>query len=196
MEVREPALAFGKQKLTVTEYLDLERSSAEKHEFYRGEVFAMSGAKMPHNHVVSNVHSALGALLKGSGCKPFGSDTRIHIPANTLFTYPDITIICGKEETLNNDEFNVINPTVIIEVLSGSTKNYDRGEKFMLYREIPSLREYVLIDSESMHIEAFHINTNGKWELTEIRNESDTLQFRSVPAAISMVDVYKDVQLA
>ena len=119
---------------------------------------------------------ALGNKLKGKRCKPYGSDQRIHIPSNTLFTYPDISIVCGEIITLNNDEYNVLNPTVIIEVLSKSTKNYDRGEKFKLYRDIPTLKEYILVDSESIHIEVFRLNENNHWELEEYNDANTLLQ--------------------
>ena len=156
MEVKEPAIAYGKQKISIDEYLEMENASSEKHEYYQGEIFAMSGAKVPHNIIATNLVVALTIKLKGKSCRPFNSDQRIHVEANTLFTYPDISIICGDIITQNNDDYNVLNPTVLIEVLSRSTKNYDRGEKFKLYRDIPTLREYVLVDSESIHFEIIY----------------------------------------
>ena len=157
MEINEPTVAYSKQKMSIQEYLEMENAADEKHEYYKGEIFAMSGAKMPHNRIASNLLIALGLKLKGKKCQPYGSDARIHIETNTLFTYPDISIICGEVITLNNDDYNVLNPIVIIEVLSKSTKNYDRGEKFKLYRDIVTLKEYILVDSESMHIEIFRL---------------------------------------
>src|SRR5262245_25786086 len=139
MEVREPIPVFGKKKISIEEYLEMEETSQEKHEYYRGEVFAMSGPKVQHNIIAGNVFGILVNKLKGKPCRPFSSDQRVHIEKNTLFTYPDISIICGEIKTLNDDEWNALNPTMLIEVLSPSTKNYDRGEKFMLYRDIASL---------------------------------------------------------
>ena len=155
MEVKEPAVAYNKEKISIEAYLEMENASLEKHEYYKGEIFAMSGAKVSHNTISGNLFVTLSNKLKGKKCKPYNSDQRIHIQSNTLFTYPDISIICGEIITLNNDEYNVLNPAVIIEVLSKSTKNYDRGEKFKLYRDITTLKEYILVDSESMHIEVF-----------------------------------------
>jgi len=129
MEVKELAIAYGKQKISIDEYLEMENASSEKHEYYQGEIFAISGAKVPHNIIATNLVVALTIKLKGKSCRPFNSDQRIHVEANTLFTYPDISIICGDIITRNNDDYNVLNPTVLIEVLSRSTKNYDRGEK-------------------------------------------------------------------
>ncbi len=136
MEVKEPAIAYSKQKISIEAYLEMENASPEKHEYYQGEVFAMSGAKLPHNTIAGNLFVALANRLKGKKCKPYNSDQRIHIESNTLFTYPDISIVCGEVLTLNDDEYNVLNPAVIVEVLSKSTRNYDRGEKFKLYRNI------------------------------------------------------------
>src|SRR5579875_3079165 len=110
----------------------------------------MSAAKLPHVTISKNVLIGLGLKLKGKSCQPYGNDLCIHIPSNTLFTYPDISIFCEEVKTLNDDEFNALNPSVLIEVLSPSTKSYDRGEKFKLYRDIPTLKEYILIDSSSI----------------------------------------------
>jgi Uma2 family endonuclease len=193
-ELREPAIAYGKQKFTIEEYLKMENAAAEKHEYYRGEIFAMSGAKMPHNTIGSNLMTTLGQVLKGKRCKPFGSDARIHIESNTLFTYPDISIICGEVITLNNDDYNGLNPTVIIEILSPSTKNYDRGEKFKLYRDIPTLKEYILVDSESIHIEVFRLNENNHWELEEYNHLEELLHIKAVNENILISEIYEGVK--
>src|SRR5262245_41100679 len=124
MEIREPAIAYSKEKISVEEYLEIENASTEKHEYYKGEIFAMSGTKVPHLIISKNLMIVLGTKLKGQRCQPYSSDVRIHIESNTLFTYPDISIICGEIITLNNDGYNVLNPTIIIEILSPSTKNY------------------------------------------------------------------------
>ena len=118
MEVNEPAVAYGNKKYTIEEYLEMENASLEKHEYYKGEIFTMSGAKMPYNIISKNTFGALFLKLRGKPCQPYGSDTRIHSIANTLFTYPDISIICGKVVTLNDDDYNVLNPSVLIEILS------------------------------------------------------------------------------
>ena len=178
MEVREPGVAYGKEKISIEEYLQMENTEVVKHEYYQGEIFPMSGAKVPHNIISGNIYAMLHARLKGKKCKPFNTDQRIHISSNTLFTYPDISVICGEVITLNNDDYNVLNPTVIIEVLSKSTKNYDRGEKFKLYRDIKTLKEYILVDSESIHIETFRLNENDHWELEEYGSLTDALSLK------------------
>lgn len=195
MELREPAVAYGKQKFTIEEYLAMEEAATEKHEYYKGEIFAMSGPKVPHNTISINMLVELGNKLKGKKCRPFSSNQRIHIEANTLFTYPDISIICGEPETLNNDNWNILNPAVIIEVLSPSTKNYDRGEKFKLYRDIPTLKEYILVDSGTIHIEIFRLNESNHWELEEYNAAEEMLYIKTINENIALADIYAGVKL-
>ena len=195
MEIKEPAIAYNQQKISIEEYLEMENAFLEKHEYYQGEIVAMAGPKMSHNVISGNIFVALSNKLRGKKCKPFNSDQRIHIPINTLFTYPDVSIICGEIIFLNNDEFNVLNPTVIIEVLSKSTKNYDRGEKFKLYRDIPALKEYILVDSESIHIEVFRLNEKNHWKLKEYDNANELLPIKAISENILISDIYEDVKL-
>lgn len=194
MDIREPAVAYGKRLFTIDEYLAIEEAALEKHEYYKGEIFAMSGPKIPHLTIAANLFTELGIRLKGKNCRPYNSDMRVHIKANTLFTYPDISIICGKPETLNNDNWNLLNPAVIIEILSPSTKNYDRGEKFKLYRDIPTLKEYILVDSESVHIEVFRLNESNRWELEEYRTQEEALYVRTINETIPLADIYTGVK--
>lgn len=191
MEVREAAIAYGKQSYSIDEYLELENDADYKSEYYKGEIFMMSGASGQHNVIVMNTLFALRKKLKGSPCMPFGSDLRIHIPKNTLFTYPDISIICGELESLNNDDMNFLNPSVIFEVSSSSTKKYDRVAKFELYRDIPTLKEYILIDTQKVHIEAWHINDAGKWELSEYKKPTEALLLPTLSVSIKVKDVYE-----
>ena len=106
MDVKEPLPAYSKDRYTIEEYLEMENAAAEKHEYYKGEIFAMSGAKLTHNMIVTNIFGNLYSKLKGKPCRPFGSDMRIHIPANTLFTYPDISVMCREIESRDNDDLN------------------------------------------------------------------------------------------
>jgi Uma2 family endonuclease len=195
MEIKEPAVAYNKEKVSIEEYLEMENVSVEKHEYYKGEIFAMSGARVPHNAITGNLFISLGQKLKGKKSKPYNSDQRIHFPSNTLFTYPDISIICGEIITLNNDNYNVLNPAVIIEVLSKSTKNYDRGEKFKLYRDIPALKEYILADSESIHIEVFRLNENNHWELEEYNSKEDLLDVKAIDENNLVSEIYEGVKI-
>lgn len=195
MEVREPAVTYGNKKHSITEYLEIESAATEKHEYYKGDIFAMSGSKGVHNEINSNLMTLLGSKLKGKNCKPYGSDLRVHITSNTLFTYPDISIICGEKISLNNDDYNFLNPAVIIEILSPSTKNYDRGEKFMLYRDIPTLKEYILVDSERIHIEVFRLNENNHWELEEYKSPEEQLLIKAINEKVSIAEIYDGVKM-
>jgi len=195
MEVREPAIDYGKRKYTIEEYLEMEMEALVKHEYFRGELFAMSGAKLQHNKIAGNLYAILHTRLKRKERRPYHSDQRIHIEANTLFTYPDISIVCGEEITLNNDDMNVLNPSVIIEILSPSTRNYDRGEKFKLYRDIPTLKEYILIDSETVHIETFRLNSIHRWELEEYNSPGEQLYIKTINEHFSISEIYDGVKM-
>ncbi|HRG48514.1 MAG TPA: Uma2 family endonuclease [Leptospiraceae bacterium] len=129
---------------TESEYLELERNADFKSEYYNGEIFAMAGASLIHNEIVANLISIFNQFLKDKPCDVYPSDLRLRVEKSGLYTYPDITIVCGKAELLDNQFDTLKNPTVLIEVLSDSTEKYDRGQKFSFYRKIPSLKEYSL----------------------------------------------------
>ena len=179
--------------ISASDYLEAERIATEKHEYYQGEIFAMSGVSLKHNIIFSNLFTAVGNKLKGKECRPFGSDLRIHIPKNTLYTYPDLSIICG-EPRLTDDEFDTAtNPTVIFELLSASTRNYDKGGKFTLYRDIDSLNEYILIDSEKIHVEKYIRHADNSWQLTEYKSFESAFEISSIGLLLSLSEVYRDV---
>lgn len=176
------------------EYLEMEIASAEKHEYFQGEIFGMAGVALEHNRIVSNTLIALGSKMKDQKCVPFTSDLRVHIQANSLYTYPDITVVCGDVEKLPNTFDTIINPTLIIEVLSASTKDYDRGTKFMLYRDISSLKEYIVIESTGkVHLEKWYKNEDGLWILNEYKSTEDTVTIKSLSFELHMADVYRGV---
>jgi Uma2 family endonuclease len=195
-EVKEAAVSYNKRHYTIEEYLEMERASNVKHEYYQGEIFAMAGAGPRHNWMFTNVFGELCAQLKDNHCRPYGSDMRMHIPENTLFTYPDISIYCGNPTTTGIDEDTVIGPSIIIEILSKSTRDYDRGTKFNLYRDIPTLKEYMLIDTEKIGVEVFQINTHNHWALQEYKTLQQTVQLPTVGVSLSMQDIYRGTRLA
>ena len=195
MEIKEPGHAYNKKFYSIEEYLQMENEALEKHEYYKGEIFAMSGAGNRHNIIAINIIVSLANSLKGKSCQPFGSDMRIHIPQNTLFTYPDISIICGDIINADEDENSTMNPTIIFEILSPSTRNYDRGIKFMLYRAIPTLKEYILVESESIHVEQFAINREGLWQLKEFSRQDDQLILESINVNLILKDIYDRCKL-
>lgn len=194
-EVKEPALKYN--YISPEYYLEEERKALEKHEYYQGEVFAMSGASPEHNFISTNVLVDIGNKLKGKNCRPFGSDFRVHIPKNTFYTYPDITIVCGKTELADDDvKDNLLNPSVIIELLSKSTRNYDKGQKFTLYRDIDSLQEYILIDTEKIHVEKHIRNADNSWLLTEFKTIEESFTINTVNITIQLKDVYEGLSFA
>lgn len=191
--IREPIAKYAKEKVSIKEYLAFERAASEKHEYHQGEILAMSGVGRRHNILFSNLFGEIVTKLKGKPCMPFGSDMRLHIPQNTLFIYPDISIYCGEVKQLDDD--NAMEPTVIIEILSPSTKDYDRGGKFKLYREIPTLKEYILVDTESINVEVFRLNAVGYWELEEHKTADENLILNSISLSISVRDIYTGTKL-
>jgi Uma2 family endonuclease len=204
MEIHEPIVAYGKKNFTVQEYLEFERTSTEKHEFYKGEIFrmhghgdllAMSGAGINHNIIFSNLFTGLGFRLKGKSCQPYGPDLRINIPENTLYTYPDISVVCGDLQLSPEDEDSFVKPTILIEILSPSTRSYDQGEKFRLYRDIQALKEYVIVDTEIIRIAVCRINEKGHWELEEYKLLTDQLVLASVDAVIPVSEIYERTKI-
>jgi len=195
MEVRDPIVVYNKSKFTVEEYFRFEKESLEKHEYFNGEIFAMAGASRRHNIIFSNIFRELAYHLKGQPCRPYGRDLRIHIPENTLFTYPDISVICGDIIPSEIDADTALLPTVLLEILSPATKNYDRGGKFRLYRDIPSLKEYALIDSEAIDVEIFRMNPRGNWELEEHRSIEDIWAMPTVGFSLPLKEVYEGTKL-
>ena len=195
MDVNEAAISYNNKKYTIEEYLQMEEASQERHEYYQGEIFAMSGPKVQHGIISGNFFGALFNQLKGKQCRPFNGEQRIHIEKNTLCTYPDIFVVCGEIETRNNDDWNILNPTVIVEILSPSIRGYDRGQKFKLYRDIPSLKEYVLIDSESINVEIFFLNNEDHWELREYKSIDNSFTLHSIKVQFELKEIYEGTKL-
>lgn len=154
----------------------------------------MSEACIPHNIISGNTFFQLKRNLNGKGCRPFNSDLRVHIPESTLYTYPDLSIICGEIETTDDNFDTTTNPKVIFEILSKSTRDYDKGRKFTLYRQIKSLEEYVLIDQENIHVEKFTKNEDGSWQLTEFKDLKMSFKMESVQIEIYLTDIYQDTE--
>jgi len=192
--VNEPVVAYQKRHFSVAEYLAMEKASQEKHEYFQGEIFSMAGASTNHNEIFTNFFLEIGIKLKGKPCRPYGSDLRTQIVANGLFTYPDISIYCNDLSKSDVDDESFIEPTVIIEILSPSTKDYDRGHKFDLYKEIPTLKEYILIDSESVLVESFHLDEKQNWELFKYLQMEDSLKIISIGFEVALSDIYNRVR--
>lgn len=166
-------------------YLALERSSDEKHELWDGEVYAMGGASLAHNWIVGNLVQQLGASLRGSGCKALPSDIRVRIPQHDRYVYPDVTIVCGPPE-LEGDADVLLNPRIVIEVLSRSTAAFDRGDKFAGYRSIASVQEVVFVRQDVREIECYTRQRDGSWVLREFRDD-EALRVASLSIPLSQI---------
>jgi Uma2 family endonuclease len=188
-----PQSAAAPPPITLQEYLTREEEAVYKSEFYRGEVFAMTGGSPEHNDIGVNIVSLLKDRLRGSGCRPSSSDQRIRIPANGLSTYPDASIVCGDRQYDELDPHEINNPIVIVEVLSPSTESYDRGKKFELYRQLESLREYVLVSAERPSIERFAKWDDGTWLMSPLNSLGDELTLDSVDVSMLLREIYEDI---
>jgi Uma2 family endonuclease len=188
--------AIPKSKMTPQEYLEFERKSAEKHEYFDGEIFLMVGAKRRHNVIVLNFGSEIRQKLKGRSCEGYANDMRVSIPNTGLYTYPELVVVCG-EPNFQDDVFDtLLNPILIIEVLSETTENYDRGKKFQHYRTIETLHEYVLVSTDEARIEKFEKTGNGFWFLSEAVGIDSEIELTSIEARIQLAEIYDKIDFS
>ena len=185
--------AVLKPQVTFAEYLAREQIAQFKSEFYRGEIFAMSGGSPQLSLITGNIATCLRSRLRGSPCRPYNSDLRIRVPANGLTTYPDVSVVCGELQLDPEDRHAINNPSVIIEVLSSSTASYDRGKKFDLYRGLESLREYILIAQDEPYVERFVRQSNDAWLLTVLKGTTAILELPSLGCQLPLSEIYEDV---
>jgi Uma2 family endonuclease len=180
--------------VSAEDYLKVERAATEKHELHEGQIVTMSGASLPHNYIVRNLFSLVGPFLKGKKCTVFTSDLRVHILSTDSFTYPDLSIVCGKPEMLDDAFDTLTNPSVLIEVMSRSTEKYDRGTKFFYYMQIPSLKEYILIDSKSVFVQLATRQADNSWKFEEFKDISASFKIKTIEKSVALTEVYEDVQ--
>jgi Uma2 family endonuclease len=186
-------LPVAQPLVTPAEYLALERSAREKSEYVNGRIYAMSGASRLHNLISLNVAGELRSQLRGRPCEAYVNDMRVKVQRTGMYTYPDVVAVC-EEPRLEDAEFDtLLNPSVIVEVLSPSTESYDRGEKFAHYRRLDSLREYVLVAQVTRRIE--HFRRRGEhWVLTEISDPGGELSLSSIGCVLKLADIYDRVE--
>ncbi len=176
---------------TADEYLAREQRSANKHEFLDGEVYAMAGATLRHNTIAANAIYLITGLVRGKPCRAFTSDQRIHVAATGLYTYADAGVLCGEAKMHPSDALTLLNPTLLVEVLSPSTESYDRGEKLQHYREIPSLREVLHLSTRERHVMHHRRLDTGQWVLTE-RREGE-MELPVLGGVVRLDDLYDKV---
>ncbi|MFS8117272.1 MAG: Uma2 family endonuclease [Microcoleus sp.] len=178
---------------TEEQYLALEETAEDKSEYLDGEIIPMTGGSTNHNRLAGNVYIALNLALPEQEYDVFIGDVRLWVPKVRLYTYPDVMVILGKPEYHNNRTDMITNPQVIVEVLSKSTKNYDRGDKFKLYKTIPSFREYILIDQTQINVEQYSKTENKRWLYSEYDEEDTALVFNSFEVEVPLSAIYKKV---
>jgi Uma2 family endonuclease len=179
--------------LTPQEYLEIERQAECKSEYYAGEMFLMSGGTSVHARVAGNVFASLHVQLQGRECEAYSQDLRVCVNANGLYTYPDVSVVCGEQQFLDTKQDTLLNPVILVEVLSPSTEAYDRGAKFKLYRGIESFREYVLVSQDRPHIDRFVRQPNG-WFLTSVSGLDATVPLVTIDCTLALSEVYQRVE--
>lgn len=182
--------------LTADEYLRLERNAEFKSEYVNGHVYAMAGAKVGHNQISANVSGSLWNQLRERPCRVFGSDMKVRIDKANVFRYPDVTGVCGPILFHDSEQDAYCNPSVIIEVLSRSTERLDRGEKFMLYRLLDSLVEYVLVCQDRAQVEVWVRDDGGRWTTTIYDEAADSFTLRSIGCTLTLAEIYEKVEFA
>lgn len=175
------------------DYLAFERGSEFRHEFYRGEVFQISGASREHNIIVFNLANQIGSQLRGKDCEGYANDMRVHTPVTGIYTYPDLVIVCGEPKFLDSEFDTLLNPVVLIEVLSPTTADYDRGKKFWHYQSIESLREYLLIAQDEVKIEHLIKQSDGRWAVSEYASIDAKIELPSIEIALETSEIYEKV---
>lgn len=186
--------ALPKQRLfTDEEYLILEEKAERRSQFYFGEIFAMAGATRRHNLISTNVTASLHSQLRRRPCEVYQNDMRVKIHKN-FYTYPDVVVVCGTPKIERRYGENLLNPTVLIEVLSPSTEAFDRSAKAKHYRTIDSLQELILISQDKPGVEHYAKQEGGAWLISEITNARAVLKLDSIECALDLADVYERVE--
>lgn len=180
--------------MTIPEYLDLERGSEAKHEYWNGEIYAMAGASPNHTLIAANIIISLGSQLKGKPCRVHTGDLRVKVNATGLYTYPDVVIICGQPRYEDRQKDTLLNPTVIVEVLSKSTEAYDRGVKFGHYRTLDSLTDYLLVSQDSASVEHRVRLPGDQWLLGIYQGLASEVPISSIGCALPLAEVYDKVE--
>lgn len=185
--------ALPKRYFTPEEYLALEDKAEYKSQFVAGEIFAMAGAQPPHVIIQSNLIGELHYRFRGRECRVFSSDMRVQVRRGELYSYPDVSALCGKPEYDATKPASLLNPQVIFEIVSPSTEAFDRGDKFARYRRLDSLSDYVLVDSQQIRIEHYVRQDGGAWTLTEYNQPGDHLRLSCVGCDLLVEEIYSQV---
>lgn len=178
---------------TEQEYLRFERTSEAKHEYFRGQVYAMAGASNAHVLIATNISTSLNIQLRNRDCFVYQSDMRVKVSKSGLYTYPDVAVVWGNPHFADDENDLLVNPTVLIEVLSPSTENYDRGGKFELYRALDSFKEYLLVAQDRARVEHYTRQDDGRWLLDDVQSMDAILNLTSIGCTLALADVYAKI---
>ena len=181
--------------ITPEQYLDIERRAEYRSEYFHGEVFAMAGAQEAHSILAGNLMREFNQQVRQKPCRVYSNDMRVHVPSTGLYTYPDIVAVCGERQFIDSNVDTLLNPNLIVEVLSPSTEAYDRGRKFERYRAVTSLTEYLLIASDRVHAELFTRNATN-WVLSEAKELENEMEIASIGCRLKLADIYEKVDFA
>jgi Uma2 family endonuclease len=181
--------------LTPEQYLEIERAAEYKSEYYQGEMFAMAGAGEAHNELVGNLVAGLHQQLRSRPCRVYSNDMRVRVSATGLYTYPDVVVVCGERRFQDERRDTLLNPSLLIEVLSPWTEAFDRGRKFEHYRSIESFGEYLLVASDRVHTDLYTRAPDGRWLLTSADRLEDSLDLESIGCRLTLSDLYEKVDL-
>ena len=180
---------------TAEQYIELESKAEFRSEYIAGEIVAMSGASLAHNQVVGNIHALLWNQLRGHHCRVIATDLRLQTARKKLMTYPDLMILCAPVKMLENRTDTVTDATVIIEVLSPSTRSWDLGQKFEYYRTLPSLAEYLVVEQRTMRAAHHSRQPDGSWLLRDIAGPDATIELNSVGCKVNLGELYERVEI-
>jgi Uma2 family endonuclease len=180
----------AKTYITPEEYLALERAAEYKNEYVNGEIFAMTGASRKHNLIVTNLISSLSAQLRGKPCEVYPGEMRVKAPAARSYVYPDVVVVCGEPEFEDDYLDTLLNPSLVVEVLSKSTESYNRIGQSAYYRTIESLTEYLLVAQEEYRIEQYVKQPDGRWLLSDVRSLENTIELEGIGCSLALRDIY------
>jgi Uma2 family endonuclease len=172
------------------EYLEYDRHSEERNEYYNGEMFAMARGSPRHGVIICNVGGELRHRLRDKACVVCGTEVRLRVPATGLYTYPDVMVVCGEMQCSDDRKDTVVNPILIAEVLSPSTRDYDRGQKFQHYRALPSLVEYLTVAQDAPHIEHWTRQPADRWLLTEFKDPAQSIELATIGITLPLSEIY------
>ena len=186
---------WSKPRLTPEEYLAIEDAAEFKSEFHEGEMFAMSGGSYDHSAIATNVTTYLQIRLQGRPCRPLNTEMRLHVPDTTFYAYPDASVVCGSPQYAANSRTTIVNPTLIVEVLSPSTERYDRTAKFWHYQQLTTLQDYVLVTQDAPQVERFS-RQGDQWLYTAYKGLESSLPLPVLSIEIPLREIYEDVEFS